>query len=132
MGAFNYQTGESPVNVTLPIRGRYLSRWVRTDREAAFLGSDFWTGIYRLEEPSLEQSAFLAGSTVSNVWWATEREEYRKEILSYRMPLVPVRIKKPKVLVPVVYDDAEVLNYVRTVGVSRVLDAAVAVERSQH
>ena len=124
----NYQVGRWSVNST--VTGQYLSRARWTRRERYFVGADLYRGVKQLIEPTLAQAAFLAGSNVSAVWWACQREDHRDEIIPGLMPLMPPRPKKPQLPVPMV-DDAEIISFVRTVGIGRVLDAAVAVEAAE-
>lgn len=138
MGSTYYPSQYGSVN-SIPLRGKYLSRTPRTPRECDFLASDLYRGVFHLVEPSLVQAAFIAGShSVTAVWWAVRREEHRGEILNGELPLMPARLVAPKtngtaLVVPkaVEIDDSTVIDFVRTVGITRVLEAAVAVEAAQ-
>lgn len=122
----NYQTNFGPVKPQ-PLRGRYLQRTLK-ERDAPFTGADLYRGSKILVEPSLAQAAFIVGCDVNAVWRALQRLNFRKEVIDGTMPLAVPPPAKPKSLppVPVVYDDAQVLNFVRAVGIQRVLDAACA------
>lgn len=117
-----YQTGSGSVNS--PVTGQYLSRARLTRRERDFVSADLYRGVKFLVQPTLAQAAFLAGSNVSAVWWACHREEFRDEIIRGQLPLVPPLALKP---IP----DTAVVSFVRHVGISRMLDAAVVVEAAQ-
>jgi hypothetical protein len=131
LDSLTYPTRFVPVNYST-VTGQYLSRARWTRRERDFIGRDLYRGVKQLVEPTLAQAAFLAGSNVSAVWWACQRENYRDEITSGLLPLVPPHPKKkPPLLIPSVYDDAEIIAFVRSVGIPRVLDAAVAVEAAE-
>jgi hypothetical protein len=124
----NCTTGLGPVKWSpTPLRGRYLRRSLNSKLKAAFVGADLYRGDTQLVEPSLMQAAFITGSEVSAVWWALQRGEFRSEICLGLMPLAPSRASKAKAPI----SDPEVINFVRTVGIGRVLDAAVAVEAAQ-
>lgn len=121
-----YQTN---FGLSMPVRGQHLSRkknW--RPHERAFWGADFYRGEKYLVEPTLAQVTFLAGAgSTTSVWWAFQRELDRDEIMKGLLPLVPPRVAKPKAPV----SDPEIIDFVRSVGVARVLDAAVVVEAAQ-
>jgi hypothetical protein len=124
-----YQPGRVPVNsMPLPVRGQQLSRrkWQPYERE--FWAADLYRGEKRLIKPTLAQSAFLTGAgSVTGVWWALQRENYRDDIMQGLLPLVPARaVVKPKAPI----SDQEIIDYVRKVGVARTLYAAVMVEQA--
>jgi hypothetical protein len=74
----------------------------------------------------------LARANVTYVHHALKQAGNRFWIENGHMPLVPPPIKNSRVpTVPTVYGDTEILDFVRTVGIARVLDAAVAVEAAQ-
>ena len=133
LDSLTYATDVMPVNwEAVPLRGRYLCRSLDSKAKAAFVGADLYRGTSRLIEPSLAQAAFITGSDVTAVWWALRREEYRSEICRRLMPLMPARPKKNgKALSVPMVDDAEIINFVRNVGIGRVLDAACAVEAAE-
>jgi hypothetical protein len=121
-----YQPKMGLVNVTsMPVRGQYLRRrkWQPYERE--FWAADLYRGERRLIKPTLAQSAFLTGAgSVTGVWWAVRRQEYRDEIMSGLLPLVPARAVKPKASI----GEDDLVDFVRRVGVARTLDAAIAAE----
>jgi len=122
LDSLTYPTSLAPVNST--VTGQYLSRARLTRRERDFVGADLRRGVKFLVHPTLAQAAFLAGSNVSAVWWACHRQGFRGEIIRGLLPLVPPRVSKP---IP----DTAVVDFVRTVGITRVLDAACAVEAAE-
>jgi hypothetical protein len=129
-----YLTELRPVNPapSLPLRGRYLSRGLKGKHEAAFVAADLYAGRKHLIEPSLAVAAAITGASPTEVWWALRRQMERAAILSGQMPLVPSRPHKaPAVNGNGSVSDAELLQIVRSVGVARVLDAAVAIEAAQ-
>jgi len=140
MDALTYPTKPSLVN-SIPLKGRYLSRTPHTPRECDLLGSDLYRGAFHLVESSLAQAAFIAGShSATAVWWAVRRENFRREILNGDLPLVPARLNAPKTnghaLVALTtngesIDDATLIDFVRSVGTTRVLEAATAVRAAQ-
>jgi hypothetical protein len=109
-----------------PVTGQAISRkrnWQPHERE--FWAADLYTGDKRLIKPTLQQVARLTGAgSASSVWWAVQREAARDEIMCGLLPLVPPRVKAP-------ISDPEIIDFVRSVGIERVLDAAVAVEAAQ-
>jgi hypothetical protein len=118
-----------------PISGHCLA-FNRHDRIGrAFVAADLFRGILRLTEPTKLQSAFLARVNPTYVHWAVKRQAERAEIEAGLIPLVPAPLV-PKAngnTLPAVtdVDDATVVNFVRRVGVTRVLEAAVVVEAAQ-
>jgi hypothetical protein len=141
MSPTNYQTGRELVNATptlirivdapLPVSGQSLSRkrdWRPHERE--FWGADLYRGKKYLVEPTLAQAMLLAGAgSTTGVWWALGRQQYREEILRGLLPLVPPRATKSKT--PASVSDGDLFNFVRDVGIGRVLEAACAVEAAQ-
>jgi hypothetical protein len=130
-----YQPGILPVNTAaptvvvvppLPVTGQSLSRkknWLPHERE--FMAADLYRGDKRLIKPTLAQAAALTGAgSATSVWWAVQRESVRDEIMQGWLPMVPPRVKAP-------ISDPEIIDFVRTVGLERVLDAACAVEAAQ-
>jgi hypothetical protein len=117
-----------------PISGHCLA-FNRHDRVGrAFIAADLYRGILRLTEPTKLQSAFLARVNPTYVHWAVKRQAERAEIEAGLIPLVPPQFIAPKAnTLPAVtdVDDAAVVNFVRRVGVTRVLEAAVVVEAAQ-
>lgn len=131
-----YRPNLGPVNATptivrvesMPVTGQALSRkrnWRLHER--AFWAADLYSGDKRLIKPTLAQAAALTGAgSTSSVWWALQREAVREEIMLGLLPMVPPRATKP---VPV--SDGDLFDFVRNVGIGRVLDAACAVEAAQ-
>src|SRR5262245_32227416 len=107
----------------VPLSGRYFAHNRLARMQRAYLAADLHSGKVRLTAPTLVQAASIARVDRTAAWWASNRQEERAAIVSGLLPLVPPRpSNKPSLPVPVV-DDAKIVDFVRTVGVSRVLDA---------
>jgi hypothetical protein len=127
----SYTTGVRPVNS--PVTGHYLAQNRKLSIvQRAYLGADLHNGKCLLAAPTVLQSAMLARVNVTYVHHALKQAANRYDIERGLLPLVPP-VNPPPVKHPPVplVDDAEILNFVRKVGVPRVLDAAVAVEAAQ-
>ena len=136
--ANHYHLSKYDVNST-PVTGQYLAHTQKSLVERAFIGADLFTGAKHLTSPTLVQSSCLAKVNRTYVWWATRRQAERTEIEARRIPLVPPShlapkacgniddLPVPKIEIP----DFELVEFVRAVGVSRVLDAAVLAEAAQ-
>jgi hypothetical protein len=131
-----YTTGFGPVNSIPRIKGRYITRSLKTRNDAAFAAADLYHGKKQLIEPTLAQTAAITGSDVSAVWWASQREEHRREILAGLLPLVPSRQRKAPASVPVPKVDDAVIGVIRDIigqiGMDRFLTVAAAVEAQVH
>jgi hypothetical protein len=128
-GLINKVPARVRVDAPMPVTGQSLSRkrnWQPHERD--FWAADLYSGAKRLIKPTLAQAASLTGAgSTSSVWWALQRESVRQEIMNGWMPLVPPRALKSKAPI----SDPEIIDFVRTVGLERVLDAAVVVEAAQ-
>jgi hypothetical protein len=137
-----YTAGLGPVN-SMPVDGQYLGRrrnWRTHERE--FWAADLYRGDKHLVAPTLEQATFLTNaSSITAVWWALQREQFRQEIMWRELPLTPPRPKKatvPAVLnslvqkKPVELEDSTLHNIIAAYGVDRVLNVAAEVERAMH
>jgi hypothetical protein len=121
-----------------PISGRYLAN-NHHDRVAhAFMASDLVRGVTQLVKPTVTQAAFLTGANRAYVHWAIKRQAERAEIEAGLIPLVPAPALVPKAngsMLPTSITgqipDCDLIDFVKSVGVARVLDAAVAVEAAQ-
>ena len=132
MDTLAYRSDLGPVNATptivrvpsMPVTGRYLAHSKLSSVERAFLASDLVSGDKRLVRPTIAQAAMLARVNKTYAWWATKQQDNRFNIEAGYLPLVPQRVKAP-------ISDPEIIDFVRTVGLERVLDAAVVVEAAQ-
>ena len=116
---------------SIAITGRYLAHNKLTVVERAFLAADLHTGERSLEAPTVVQAALLARVNISYAHHALKEAANRSTIECGVRPLVlPLPKQKPLVPMPMV-DDAQIINFVRHVGITRVLDAAVAVEAAE-
>lgn len=122
-----YHLPTSGVNPT-PITGRALCHSTAPLVERAFVAWDLISGAHYLVSPTITQAAGLARVNRTYAFWAGQREAHRAQILSGELPLVPARPKP--LLVPAV-DDAVILDFVKQVGIDRVLNAAVAAEAAE-
>jgi hypothetical protein len=114
---------------SLPVTGQSLSRkrnW--QPHERSFVAADLYRGTKRLIEPTLAQAAALTGAgSTSSVWWATQREAVREEIMLGLLPMVPPREMKSRASIT----DDDLFDIVREAGIGRVLEAACALEAAQ-
>jgi hypothetical protein len=120
-----------------PIRGRSLVHRRRDKRQLAALAADVLAGLAAFE-PSRRQLSTSFGVSVTYIAAAARlTPEQRKAIIegrdstSFRTLLNP---PEPQFALPApkaVLDDAQVIGFVRSVGVTRVLDAAVLIEAAQ-
>ena len=126
-----------PASIAVPIAGRFLAHNRHNRVVRAFIAADLHAGIKRLIRPTLVQSALLAGVNRTYAFWADKRRAERAEIEAGLIPLVPAS-SVPKangstlpMSITVQIPDCDLIDFVRTVGVNRVLEAAVAVEAAQ-
>ena len=107
-----------------PVTGRYLAHARLSRVERAFLASDLISGDKRLVRPTIRQAATLVGVNATYAWWAGKQQDNRFDIENGYLPLVPARVKA-------LVSDPEIVDFVRSVGIERVLEAACAVEAAQ-
>jgi hypothetical protein len=144
--ASTYHVTESTVNSAVPVSGRFLAHNHYGKVVRAFFGGDLVAGDKWLANPTISQAARLVGVCPTYVQWALLRQSQHREIIRGIIPLVPGQHVAPKTngtaapvtLVPSPpespaskIDDGDIIKFVRAVGVSRVLEAAVAVEAAQ-
>ena len=113
------------------ISGSFLARNRHDAVAHAFFACDLFTGAKRLTKPTMLQAAYLARVNVTYAWWAFKRQAERAAIEAGLVPLVPSQLVKANgstLPTVTIIDNAEIVNFVRAVGVNRVLEAAVAVE----
>jgi hypothetical protein len=117
------------------ITGRYLSHNGESRVVRAFLAADLHSGAKQLVKPTMLQSAFLAGVNRTYAHWATKRQAERFEIEAGLVPLVPPPVSKANgSMLPMSITgmpDAELIDFVKSIGINRVLNAACAVEAAQ-
>jgi hypothetical protein len=120
-----------------PISGRYLAHNQQALVVRAFFAADLLSGAKQLTNPTLVQSAWLARVNRAYAYWAEKRMAERAEIEAGLIPLVPAPLV-PKangnaspMSITVQIPDCDLFDFVRTVGVNRVLEAAVAVEAAE-
>jgi hypothetical protein len=133
-----YHSKPNGVNPT-PISGRYLAYNHAGPVKRAFIAADLHLGASFLTAPTQTQAAALARVNSSYVCWALKRQAERAEIERGHTPLIPPH---GEVVVPKTngtthttasgIDDAGLVQFVRSVGIDRVIHAAIAVERAQH
>jgi hypothetical protein len=128
--AQNYHLLEYDVNPT-PVTGRHLAHAHKSRIERAFMAADLFTGAKVLTEPTVVQAASLAGVNRTYAHWAVKRLNGLRS--AGFVPLMPHAAPKaenlpvPRIEIP----DFEHVEFVRSVGVNRVLDAAVLAEAAQ-
>jgi hypothetical protein len=135
-----YHSKPNGVNPT-PISGRYLAYNHAGPIKRAFIAADLHLGASFLTAPTQTQAAALARVNASYVCWAVRRQAERADIERGHTPLIP---SHGEVVVPNMngtapaaapasgIDDAGLVQFVRSVGIDRVIHAAIAVERAQH
>jgi hypothetical protein len=124
--------GHEPV---ISLTGRYLAHCRYDPVGRAFLAADLHSGALQLTRPTMVQAAQLARINVTYAWWAAKRQTERGAIKAGLMPLVPARHSvtsgKTVLLPPVEINDTALVDFIRGIGLERVLDAAVVVEAAQ-
>ena len=132
-----YHSKPNGVNPT-PIPGSYLARNHLSLIKRAFLAADLISGVKCLTAPTHTQAAALARVSCNYVHHAIRRQAERAEIERGHAPLI---LPRGEVVVPKTngttrtangIDDAGLVQFVRSVGIDRVIHAAIAVERAQH
>ena len=142
-----YHLKEFGVN-SASIPGSYLAYNQLSLIERAFLAADLHLGAKRPTALTQQQSATLARVNRTYVHWAVKRQAERAEIERGLIPLVPAHLgrktnghdNRPTInaikalqdtlrSIPIL--DSELINFVRSVGVNRVLEAAVAAEAAE-
>jgi hypothetical protein len=142
--ATNYHLPES---IASPVTGRFLAHNRYSHVERAFLAADLYLGAKRLTRPTLLQAAALGRVSRTYVQLAANprAQQARADIEAGCVPLVPVRganghdsrptinaikaLHRALLSIPIL--DSDLVTLVRSVGVDRVLDAAVAAEAAQ-
>ena len=135
MAVYDRGVGVKPA----PISGRYLAhnRYDLVGR--AFLGADLQLGKTVLVKPTATQAAIQARVNRDYVGWAVKRIDERDAIEKGLVPLVPPSPVNSTIngnghtCVPVPFEmpDYELVRFVRSIGVNRVLEAAVVAEAAE-
>jgi hypothetical protein len=133
-----YHLQVNGVNST-SIPGSYLACNHLSLVKRAFLAADLHLGAKHPIALTQIQSAALARVNRNYVYWALKRQAERADIERGLIPLVP---PEAELVVPKTngtpltttfgIDDAGLVQLVRSVGINRVLNAAIAVETAQH
>jgi hypothetical protein len=122
----------------VPITGRFLAHNRKNRIERAFLAADLHTGAKGLVEPTVSQSALLTDVNRTYAWWAVKRQAERTQIEAGLVPLIPASSVAhaangnnglPALAIEI--PDFELIEFVCSVGVDRVLDAAVVAEAAE-
>jgi hypothetical protein len=132
-------TYQLPGLVAMPapaLTGRYLAHTQQSRVCRAFLASELHRGTKRLDKPTMSQCAYLARVSTAYAWAAEKRMAERAVIEAGYVPLVPASpISKangsalPMSITGI--PDRDLVDFVRSVGVNRVIEAACAVEAAQ-
>ena len=119
-----------------PISGNFLAHNHFDRIGRAFIAADLYLGATQLIKPTVTQTALLAGVNRNYAHCAIKRQAERAEIEAGRIPLVPAPFPKANgstlpASITGQMPDSDLIDFVRSVGVNRVLEAAVAVEAAQ-
>jgi hypothetical protein len=137
--ALQYQLPELAAMPVPTLSGRFLAHNRHNLAVRAFFGADLHLGAKRPDKLTRQQSAGLARVSSTYVWWAEKRMAERAAIEAGVIPLVPASpISKANgngTIVPMSVTgqmpDPALIDFVRSVGVTRVLEAACAVEAAE-
>jgi hypothetical protein len=136
----NYYQLREPVAMPVPIlSGHYLARNRESHDVRAFFGAELHLGIKSPGKLTRLQAAFLARVSPTYVWWAEKRMDQRAAIEAGAIPLVPASpISKANGNGTIAsmsttgqMPDPALIDFVRSVGVTRVLEAACTVEAAK-
>ena len=131
-----YQLPGSAATPVSTLCGRFLAHNQKSRVVRAFYAADLHSGGTLLVKPTMLQAAFIARVSPAYAWAAEKRMAERFEIEFGYVPLVPPSVSKangntlPASITGHVAD-SDVIAFVRSVGINRVLEAAVAVEAAQ-
>ena len=125
-------TPVEPARRPRPLSGSYLAHSPLSLIERAFLAADLVTGAKYLVDPTQTQGAALARVNRTYVHWAVKRSTWRWEIERGLLPLIPTTNGTTLAPTPESgIDDSGLVQIVRSVGVNRVLEAAIAAEAAE-
>ena len=126
-----------PATRAAPISGNFLAHNHFDRIGRAFIAADLYLGATQLIKPTVTQTALLAGVNRNYAHCAIKRQAERAEIEAGLIPLVPAPpVSKANgstlpASITGQMPDSDLIDFVRSVGVNRVLEAAVAVEAAQ-
>jgi hypothetical protein len=134
--ANHYQLPEPTATAVPSLTGRFLAHNRHDHVAHAFFAGDLVLGKIRLVQPTVTQAAFLAGVNRTYVHWALKRQAERGAIEAGLVPLVPPphMAAKTNGTAPTTESgivDSGLVQFVRSVGINRVLEAAIAAEATQ-
>jgi hypothetical protein len=122
-----------------PISGRFLAHNHHDLVDRAFYAADLHLGAAVLTMPTVTQAAILARVNRSYAGWAIKRIDERPAIEQGLVPLVPASHAGATINgnghqglpAPFEMPDYELVKFVRSIGVNRVLEAAVVAEAAE-
>ena len=122
----------------VPVTGRFLAHNRKNRIDRAFLAADLHIDARVLVEPTVSQSAVLAGVNRTYAWWAVNRQAEPTQIEAGLVPLMPAsstahsaHCNNSLAARAIEMCDSELIEFVGSVGVDRVLDAAVRAEATE-
>jgi hypothetical protein len=131
----HYQLPGSAATPVPTLCGRFLAHNQKSRIIRAFYAADLHRGTKLLTKPTMLQAAFIARVSPAYAWAAEKRMAERFEIEFGYVPLVPPGSKPNGNMLPASITghlaDSDVIAFVRSVGVNRIIEAAVAVEAAQ-
>jgi hypothetical protein len=124
-----YYTANGEVKCPVAVLGSFLAHNANTSIIRAFYGADLVLGNSQLEKPLIAQAARLARVSQSYVFFAIQRQGEKADILSGRLPLIPTKKNGNGQSLPqAVIDDNDVANFIRSVGIDRILETVATTE----
>jgi hypothetical protein len=132
----HYQLPEPAAMPVPSVTGRFLAHNQQSRVVRAFYAADLHSGGRLVTKPTMLQAAFIARVSPAYAWAAEKRMAERAEIEAGLIPLVPAPLPKANgSMLPASITgrvaDSDVVDFVRSVGINRVLEAAVVVEAAQ-
>jgi hypothetical protein len=118
------------------VSGRYLAHCRLDPVHRAFIAADLHSGVLQPTKLAMTQAASLARINVTYAWWAKKRQAERAAIEAGLIPLVPAwhSVTNGKAIIPlqpIEINDTALVDFIRGIGLERVLEAAVVVEAPQ-
>jgi len=132
----HYQVRELAAMPVPALTGRFLAHNQQSRVVRAFLAADLHSGTKQPVKLTMVQAAYLARVSPAYAWAAEKRMEERPAIEAGYVPLVPAGAARTNgnmlpMSITGLMPDSDLIDFVRRVGVNRVLEAAVAVEAAQ-